>query len=137
MKTFLLFGCFLAIVARADDAPIPNAILTENLEHPRKLEQCMKKIFPFPVKRFVGPMLADDKLRTDYAAIAEDGGRYIWRFRPALNALWKAFLYEGPNGSAVGVSTTAMVPMGEIIPPEKWNIPIAIDLRPCAQHFRK
>jgi hypothetical protein len=127
---------FLATTALADVAPIRNVVLTENLAHPPKLEICMKKVFPKGVTRFVGPIVAPDRLRVDYAAVGTDGAVYTWRFRPAIGASWRPFLYEDSLGTAVGVATTAMMPVAEIVPPERWRMPIAVDVRPCEAHFR-
>lgn len=128
--TLILLGTYAT-------AAVAQVVLTENLEHPPRLESCMKKIFPFPVKRFVGPILADDRLYVDYAAVGSDGVRYKWRFRPAIGAAWRPFLYQGPEGTAVGVSTKAMIPISEVVPEERWRMPIAVDTNPCETHFRK
>lgn len=125
------------VQAFAADAVIRNVVLTENLEHPPNLEICMRKIFPFEVKRFVGPNLSPDKLRVDYAAIASDGAHFTWRFRPGPGAQWRPFLYDAPWGSAVGVAAESMYAASEIVPFETNRPPIAVDVRPCEAHFRK
>lgn len=134
----LTFLFVLVSSAYGDGKPIANAIVTENLEHPPKLLQCMQKLFPFPVKRFVGPMISHDRLRADFAAVDEDGGRFVWRFRPALGSRWKPFLYDGPgNTSAVGGSTTAMVRQSEVVPPDATRSPLLVDLTPCEAHLHR
>jgi hypothetical protein len=136
------FRCFAAVVplalasvGRADDTPLRDVTLSENLADPPALERCMKRIFPHPVVRFVGPVLSADRLRVDYAVVSTNGVRYVWRFRPAIGATWKPFLYDRASGTAVGVKTTSMLPAAEIVPDERWRAATPVDLRPCAAHF--
>ena len=131
-----LLALLFCTTAFAEGPELKNVVLTENLEHPPKLEMCMRKIFPFEVKRFVGPVLSADKLRVDYGAIAADGSRFNWRFRPGHGAIWRPFLYETPSGSAVGVATASMYATTEIVPSSAAKKPIAVDVTPCEAHFR-
>ena len=134
LATILLL-CAAATTSPADDTLLRDVVLTENLAAPPRLERCMKRIFPHPVRRFVGPVLSADRLRVDYAAVEPDGVRYVWRFRPANGAIWRPFLYDTATGPLVGVSTTAMQPLADLVPEERWRAGTAIDLRPCASTF--